>query len=84
VSRANPAGAGHITAGHDNGKALFHRRNEGGKFAVRAKGSQRASGLRDTQKQAEALVKRLNPDDKPNVERVRNTKTGGRNQWRSE
>jgi hypothetical protein len=36
------------------------------------------------QKQAEELVKKLNPDDKPNVERVRNTKGGGRDQWRSE
>jgi hypothetical protein len=33
------------------------------------------------QKQAEELV---NPDDKPNVERVLNTKGGGRDQWRSE
>ena len=40
----------------------------------RAKGSQRASGLRNTQKQAEALLKKLNPDDKPNVERVRNAR----------
>ena len=65
-------------------KHYFIEENADGKFAVRAKGSQRASGLRNTQKQAEALVKQLNPDDKPNVERVRNTKTGGRDQWRSE
>jgi Uncharacterized protein conserved in bacteria (DUF2188) len=58
--------------------------NDDGKFAVRAKGSQRASGLRNTQKQAEALVKKLSPDDKANVERVRNTTGGGRDQWRSE
>jgi hypothetical protein len=36
------------------------------------------------QKQAEELVKKLNPDDKPNVERVGKTKGGGRDQWRSE
>jgi hypothetical protein len=65
-------------------KHYFIEGNKVGKFAMRAKGSQRASGLRNTQKQAEALAKKLNPDDKPNVERVRNTKTGGRNQWRSE
>jgi hypothetical protein len=65
-------------------KHYFIEENDNGKFAVRAKGSQRASGLRNTQKQAEALVKKLNPDDKPDVERVRNTKTGGRDQWRSE
>jgi hypothetical protein len=38
-----------------------------GKFAVRAKGSEQASRLCNTQKQAEAVVKTLNPDDKPNV-----------------
>jgi Uncharacterized protein conserved in bacteria (DUF2188) len=65
-------------------KHYFIEENEDGKFAVRAKGSKRASGLRNTQKQAEALVKKLNPNDKPNVERVRNTKAGGRNKWRSE
>jgi hypothetical protein len=62
----------------------FIEENGDGKFAVRAKESQRASGLRNTQKQAEVLAKKLNPDDKPDVERVRNTKTGGRDQWRSE
>ena len=65
-------------------KHYFIEENEIGKFAVRAKGSQRASGLRNTQKQAKALAKKLNPNDKPNVERVRNTNTGGRDQWRSE
>jgi hypothetical protein len=59
-------------------KHYFIEQNDVGKFAVRAKGSRRASGLRNTQKQAEALVKKLNPNNKPNVERVRNTKGGGR------
>jgi hypothetical protein len=65
-------------------KHYFIEENKAGKFAVRARGSHRASRLCDTQKQAEALVKKLNPDDQPNVERVRNTKGGGRDQWRSE
>ena len=30
------------------------------------------------------LMKKLNPVDKPNVERVRNTKSGHRDHWRSE
>ena len=62
----------------------FIEENKDGKFAVRAKGSQQASRLCDTQKEAEELVKKFNPNDKPDVERVRNTKTGGRDQWRSE
>lgn len=57
-------------------KHYFIEENEDGKFAVRAKGSHRASGLCDTQKQAEELVERLNPNDKSDVERVRNTKAG--------
>jgi hypothetical protein len=65
-------------------KHYFIEQNDDGKFAVRAKGSQRASGLCKTQKQAEALAKKLNPGDKPNVERVRNTKSGHRDHWRSE
>jgi hypothetical protein len=58
-------------------------KNNEGKFAVRAKGSQKASRLADTQKEAEKMVRRFNPDDRPDVERVRNTKTGGRDQWRA-
>jgi Uncharacterized protein conserved in bacteria (DUF2188) len=42
-------------------KHYFIEQNDDGKFAVRAKGSQRASGLCNTQKQAEALAKKLNP-----------------------
>ena len=66
------------------GKHYFIEENEDGKFAVRSEGSQRASRLANTQKEAEKLVKQFNPDDKPDVERVRNTKAGGRDQWRGE
>ncbi|HZQ42359.1 MAG TPA: DUF2188 domain-containing protein [Acidobacteriaceae bacterium] len=66
------------------GKHYFIEENEDGNFAVRANGSQRASRLADTQKEAEKLVKQFNADDKPDVERVRNTKAGGRDQWRGE
>lgn len=66
------------------GKHYFIEENEDGKFAVRAKGSQRASRLADTQKEAEKLVKHFNPDDRPDVERVRNTGKGGRDRWRAQ
>jgi hypothetical protein len=55
-------------------RALFHRKNKRGKFEVRAKGSKRATALLDTEKEAIQKAKQLNPDDKPDVERVRNTK----------
>jgi hypothetical protein len=64
------------------GKHYFIEENQAGKFAIRAKGSERASRLVDTQRQAETMVKQFNPEDKPDVERVRNTETGGRDQWR--
>ena len=34
-----------------------------GRYAVRARGSRRVSGLRDTQNEVRALAKKLNPDD---------------------
>ena len=42
-----------------------------------------ASGLRDTQEEARAFAKKLNPADHPDVEHVRNTKGGRRDKWRS-
>lgn len=65
------------------GKHYFIEANESGKFAVRARGSKRASRLASTQREAEQIVRQFNPGDKPDVERVRNVRTGGRDQWRS-
>jgi hypothetical protein len=50
---------------------------------VCAKGSQRASDIVNTQRQAVESAKELNPNDRPDVERVRNIKVGGRDKWRS-
>jgi hypothetical protein len=58
------------------GKHYFIEENEKGKFAIRAKGSHRASRLADSQKDAERVVQQFNPEDHPDVERVRNTKAG--------
>lgn len=65
------------------GKHYFIEQNDEGKFAVRAKDSQKASRLADTQREAEEWVKQFNPDDRPNIERVRNTKNGRRDHWRA-
>jgi hypothetical protein len=65
-------------------KHYFVEKNTQGKFAVRAKGSLRASRLFDTQKEAEDYAKKLNPADKANVERVRKTQSGGPDKWRKE
>ena len=64
-------------------KHYFIERRDDGQYAATAKGAQRASGLFDTQKDAIAFVKEVNPNDRPNVERVRNTNIGHPDKWRS-
>jgi hypothetical protein len=62
----------------------FIEQTDDGRFAVRAKGSEHASALFDTQEKAIAHAKKLNPNDHPDVERVRNTESGGRDKWRAD
>jgi len=64
------------------GKHYFIEQNEEGKYTTTAKGAARASGVFDTQKLATEYAKQLNPNDHPDVERVRNTPKGGRDKWR--
>jgi hypothetical protein len=64
------------------GKHYFVEQTDDGRYAVRARGSKRASAVLDTQRDAIARVNDLNPDDRPDVERVRNTQAGGRDKWR--
>ena len=52
------------------------------RYALRAKGSHRATGIFDTQHEAISRAQELNPYDHPEVERVRDTATGGRGKWR--
>lgn len=54
-----------------------------GRYAVRGKNSERASGVYDTQREAIDRARELNPNDRPDVERVRQTDRGGRDKWRS-
>jgi hypothetical protein len=61
----------------------FVEQRQDGRYAVRAEGSRRASELVTTQADAIDCVKTLNPQDHPNVERVRTTKAGDRAHWRS-
>jgi hypothetical protein len=61
---------------------LFVEQREQGDFAVRKPNSARASAVAPTQKEAIERARQLNPETPPLVERVRNTKTGGRDQWR--
>jgi len=65
------------------GRHYFIEQTDDGRYAVRAKGSQRASDIVNTQRQAIQRVKELNPSDHPDVERVRKTRVGEPNKWRS-
>jgi len=65
------------------GKHYFVEQTDNGRYAVRAKGSKRVSAIVDTQRDAIDRVSELNPDDRPDVERVRNTAAGSRDKWRS-
>lgn len=61
---------------------LFIERREQGDYAIRKAGSQRASDVLPTQKDAIGRARQLNPNSTPLVERVRNTDSGGRDKWR--
>ena len=64
-------------------KHYFVEQRADGRYAVRAKGSKRASTILATQREAIARVNALNATDHPDVERVRNTKVGHRDKWRA-
>ncbi|MGH7651921.1 MAG: DUF2188 domain-containing protein [Gemmatimonadaceae bacterium] len=63
-------------------KKIFVERRPEGDYAVRRGGSERASAVEPTQKEAIERARELNPGIAPHVERVRDTSVGGRDKWR--
>jgi len=61
---------------------IYVEPREQGDYAVRRENSKRASDVLPTQKAAIERARELEPDKKPNVARVRNTKAGGPDQFR--
>ena len=61
---------------------VFIERRPVGDYAVRKPGSERASAIAPTQKDAIARAEQMNPSATVLVERVRNTDKGGRDKWR--
>jgi len=59
------------------------KRTAAGDYAVRRAGSKRASDVKRTQKKAIKRSRKIEPKSKPRVERVRHTKKGGPDKWRS-
>ena len=53
------------------GKHYFIEQNDDGKYTTAARGAARVSGVFNTQKEAIDYAKELNPEDHPDVERVR-------------
>jgi hypothetical protein len=66
-----------------NKKQIFVERREQGDYAVRRPNSGRASDVLPTQKKAIDRAKELSPGTTPNVERVRHTKGGNPDKWRT-
>jgi hypothetical protein len=65
-------------------KEIFiEQRAEEGDYAVRRPGSERASAVAPTQKEAIERAKEMAPDAAIHVERVRHTGEGGPDQWRN-
>ena len=62
---------------------LFIERREGGDYAVRRPGSERASAVLPTQAEAIERAKEIDPNAAVHVERVRETTRGGRDKWRN-
>lgn len=66
----------------DKKHELYVERRSEGDYAVRRGGSERASATASTQKKAIEKAGRLDPKAAVHVERVRDTKVGGRDKWR--
>lgn len=66
-----------------NGGQLYVEKRPQGDFAVRRPGSERASAVEPTQRQAIERAKEIEPGSTPMVERVRNTNIGHPDKWRT-
>ena len=66
-----------------NKNQLYVERRSQGDYAVKRPGSEPASAVEPTQREAIARAKELNPNATPMVERVRNTTVGHPDEWRT-
>lgn len=63
-------------------KQIFIEQRDGGDFAVRRPGAERASAVAATQAEAIEIARQIEPNVRPVVERVRHTSQGRPDQWR--
>lgn len=66
-----------------NRNQLYVERRPQGDYAVRRPGSERASDVLPTQREAIERARELNPNSTPMVERVRHTPGGDPDKWRT-
>jgi hypothetical protein len=64
-------------------RMYVEKRMDEGDYAVRRAGSKRASAVKPTQKKAIKKSRKMERKSTPRVERVRKTKKGGPDKWRS-
>ena len=64
-------------------KELYVERRSEGDYAVRRPGANRASVVTETQADAIAAAREIEPSAAIHVERVRNTDRGSRDKWRN-
>lgn len=65
-----------------NPNQIYIERRDGGDYAVRRGGADRASAVEPTQKEAIERAREIAPNAPVHVERVRNTDVGHRDKWR--
>ncbi|TAL77999.1 MAG: DUF2188 domain-containing protein [Beijerinckiaceae bacterium] len=65
-----------------SGKPIYVERRPQGDYAVRRANSERASAVLPTQREAIGRARELSPDSRPDVERVRHTRSGSPDKWR--
>lgn len=61
---------------------FYIERRDDGKYKVMRPDADRASAVTDTQAEAIEIAREMDPGKSPDVERVRDTDKGGRDQWR--
>jgi hypothetical protein len=64
--------------GMPTGEHSFIEQMSDGRFAVRAEGSEHASDIFETEADAIAHVRMMNPDDYPDMRKICNVDTGSR------
>lgn len=63
-------------------KKIFIEQRDDGQYTVTRQGAKRASAVEPTQAMAIDRAREIEPSVRPDVERVRNTSVGHRDQWR--